>query len=65
MLIINQSTNFWYKHTMHLHILHVSAYRGHHQVQSFYNHPLYYLLYLPTLASVHTLGVRCTGMLFM
>jgi hypothetical protein len=31
----------------------------------FYNHPSFYLLYLHTLASVYTLEVRCTGMLFM
>jgi hypothetical protein len=32
MFIIIQLTQFWYKHTICLHILHVSAYCGHHQV---------------------------------
>jgi hypothetical protein len=34
MFIITQSTKFWYKHTMRLRVLNVSAYCGHHQVQS-------------------------------
>jgi hypothetical protein len=32
MFIIIQWTQSWYKHTMHLHVLHVVAYCGHHQV---------------------------------
>jgi hypothetical protein len=65
MFIINQSTQSWYRHITYLHVLHVSTYYGHHQVyNSLYNHPSIYLLYLPTLASVYTLGARCTGMLF-
>jgi hypothetical protein len=33
MFIIIQSTQFWYEHTMHLHVLRVAAYCGHHQVR--------------------------------
>lgn len=48
---------------MHLHVLPVSAYFYYHQVtQIVYNHPSFYLLHLPTLASVYTLGVYCTDM---
>jgi hypothetical protein len=66
MFIIIQSTQSWYKYIMRLRALHVSAYYGHRQIRtlSLYNHPYLYLQYLPTLASVYTLGLRCTGMLF-
>jgi hypothetical protein len=30
-----------------------------------HNDPSFCMLYLPTLASMHTFGVRCTDMLFM
>jgi hypothetical protein len=33
--------------------------------QSLYNQPSFYLVHPPTLASVYTLGVRCSGILFM
>jgi hypothetical protein len=33
LIIIMQSIQFWYKHTMHLHMLFVSSYCGYHQVQ--------------------------------
>jgi hypothetical protein len=36
MFIIIQSTQFWYSHTMRLHVLHVSDYCGHHQVHRAY-----------------------------
>jgi hypothetical protein len=50
MFLLTQSTQSWYRHTMRLHVLHVSGYCG---------DPSFCLLHLPTL------GVRCTGMLFM
>jgi hypothetical protein len=34
MFVIIQSKQVWYKHTMRLPVLHVSAFCGHHQVQS-------------------------------
>jgi hypothetical protein len=47
-------------------LLHVSAYSGHHQAKTIlYTHPYFCLLYLPTLASVYTLGVCCSGILLM
>jgi hypothetical protein len=32
MFIINQATQSWYGHTIRLHVLHASAYWGHHQI---------------------------------
>jgi hypothetical protein len=30
------------------------------EIITFYNHPSFYLLYIPTLGTVNTLEVRCT-----
>jgi hypothetical protein len=62
--IITQSTKSWYKHAICLHVLHISAYCGHHQVQTAFTITLN-LLYLLILVSVHTLGVHCIAILFM
>jgi hypothetical protein len=53
MFIVTQSRESWCRHTIGLHAPHVSAYCGHHQVHRAFTLP-FYLLCLPTLASVYT-----------
>lgn len=37
---IVRSTQFWFEHTVHLRVLHVSAYCCHHQVQGLLHSPI-------------------------
>jgi hypothetical protein len=50
MFAITQSTQFWYKHTMRLQVLHVSAYCGH----------LVHRAFTITLISICYTSLHCT-----
>jgi breakpoint cluster region protein len=59
LLLFRQHNLVWTHYTL----LHVLAYCGHHQVHSVLYSPFIYVCY--TLASVYTLGVCCSGILFL